>query len=331
MASVRFLIVGAGGMGRAHIGNLLRCPEVEFAGLVDPAAAPVAATRERFPQLADTPAYTDLASALAAAGADAAVIVTPHSQHLEQGLACLDAGAHVLMEKPFVAGSQNAQRLIEHAQLRGRHVAVSYQRHLQGPYLYLRRLVQSGELGEVQFVSAYQAQAWLKSTKGTWRQDPELSCGGQLNDSGSHLLDVVLWMTGLTVREVSARIENRGSRVDIDTALTVRFDGGAIANFNIVGSSSIGWWEDVSVHGTKGAALYRNGALLVARAGETRPEPVPESAWPESGDPDRNFVDLLLGRVQEAAAPAACGLAVARLTEAAWKSAEQGAPVRLDG
>lgn len=327
MDQVRFLVVGVGGMGRAHIGNLLACEEVVIAGLVEPVEAAILAAKNAYPQIADTPVYKDLATALAEAHADASVIVTPHSLHLEQAMACLDAGVDVLMEKPFVAGSDNARALIERARVTGRKLAVAYQRHTQGVYRYMHDLVHQGELGTVVFVCAYQAQAWQQGTVGTWRQDPELSCGGQLNDSGSHLIDAVLWIVGQPVCEVSAAIDNRGTRVDIDSALTLRFTNGAVANISVVGSASIGWWEDVSIHGTMGTALYRNGKLYVARSGEGHPSEVNESEFAQASDPDRDFVDWLLGRVSAAAAPAEAGLAVAELTEAAWKSAAQGMPV----
>jgi len=325
---VRVLIIGVGGMGRAHIRRLNRIPEVEIVAFADPADTSIAATKEAYPDLADVASYRDYRIALKEAQPDAAVIVSPHSDHLEHGLACLNAGVHVLMEKPFVAGSANAEHLIDVAKERGKHLAVAYQRHLEGAYMFLHDLVQNGELGEVQFVSAYQAQAWLKGTAGTWRQDPELSAGGQLNDSGSHLLDIVLWITGLEPEVVNAFIDNRGTKVDIDTALSVRMKGGAIANFNIVGSATIGWHEDVSVHGTKGTALFRNGTLLVAREGENSVKEM-TAELPKTSDPDQDFVNLLLGRIEHAAAPAECGLAVARLTEAAWKSAELGRPVTI--
>ncbi len=329
MDKVRILSIGVGGMGQHHIKRLMEVPEAEIAGLVDPSEAAITASRERFPELAATPAWNDYRQALQEAQVDAAVIVTPHSQHLEQGLACLDAGLHVLMEKPLVCGTANAERLIAHAAEKGKHLAVAYQRHLQGAYMYTRDLIQRGELGKIQYVSAYQAQSWLKATAGSWRQDPELSCGGQLNDSGSHLLDIILWVTGLEPVEVFALIDNRGAQVDIDTALSVRCAGGALLSFNIIGSASINWHEDVSIHGDQGTVLYRNGALEVARAGERGATAVAREELPVGGDPDSNFIDLILGRVAEPAALAEWGLRVAQLTEAAWKSAETGQPVRF--
>jgi predicted dehydrogenase len=330
---VRVLVVGVGGMGREHIQQLSVMDDVAIVGLVDPAGAAIATARTHFPALASVPNFAAIGEAVGAVQADAAVIVSPHSYHLEHGLACLDAGLHVLMEKPFVAGSANAAHLIAQAESKGLHLAVSYQRHLEGPYMYLRDLVRSGALGRILVISAYQAQGWLRGTMGSWRQNPAISCGGQLNDSGSHLLDVVLWISGLQPREVSAAIENRGTQVDIDSTVTVRFEGGALANFVIAGSAlgskTHDVWEDISIHGDNGTALYRVGTLLVARDGSRDLVEVPRDQFLPDGDPDRNFIDLIQGRVSQAAAPASCGLAVARLTEAAFASTKLGRSVSL--
>ncbi|WP_284199675.1 Gfo/Idh/MocA family protein [Alicyclobacillus sacchari] len=265
MVSVRVLLVGAGGMGRAHLRNLLALRDAVIVGIVDPSSEAIAATRQLSQELQSTPGFATLESALETIEADAAVIVTPHAQHFQQGQLCLQRGLHVLMEKPFVSGSSNARALIELAQQVGRHLAVSYQRRLQGPYVYLKDLIESGELGEIRYATAYQAQSWLESQRGTWRQNRELSCGGQLNDSGSHLVDVMLWLIGSKPKAVFGHIDNRGTEVDIDSALTIRFEHDVICTLNVVGSASIGWWEDVAIHGTNGTALYRNGELWVAR------------------------------------------------------------------
>ena len=301
MEKVRFLVIGVGGMGREHVRRLLQVPEAEIVGLADPSEASIDQVKERFPELVNVATYTDYREAIAQANADAAIIVSPHSMHFEQGIACLDGGLHVLMEKPFVDGSENAERLIAHAANVNKHLAVAYQRHLMGPYIYIRDLIRNGELGTINYICAYQAQSWLKPTTGTWRQNPALSCGGQLNDSGSHLLDVVLWVTGLEPESVTAVIDNRGAQVDIDSAVTIRFQEGAIATFNVVGSASIGWHEDVSIHGDKGTVLYRNNKIFVAKEGQREITEVTDEL-PASSDPNRDFVDLILGRVSEAAA-----------------------------
>jgi predicted dehydrogenase len=255
------------------------------------------------------------------------LILTPHFLHFEQGMACLDAGLHVLMEKPFVHGIDSCNEIIAHAKAKGKHLAIAYQRHLMSPFLYMREFVRSGALGEIRYINAYQTQGWLENTRGTWRQDPEASCGGQLNDSGSHLLDAVLWVTGLKPTEVSARIDKRGTGVDIDSAITVRFEGSALGTINVVGSAAGGMYEDISINGSKGSLLYRVGQLYVLREGEKKPSLVSPEELPPSSNPDRNFVELILGRVEEPAAPAECGLQINVLTEAAWQSDRQGGEV----
>jgi predicted dehydrogenase len=327
---VRILLIGAGGIARTrHIPQLREVPEGEIAGLVDPAPGATQAVTASFPDLVDVPAFADYRQALETVRADAAIISSPHNQHLEHGIACVEAGLHVLMEKPFVVGSANAERFVALARERKLHLAIAYQRHVEGVYMYLHDLVRNGELGTIHGISAYQAQRWLEATAGQWRQDPTVSCGGQLNDSGSHLLDVILWITGLEAESVSARIDHRGAAVDIDSALTIRFQGGALASVLVAGSASVDWWEDVSINGDRGTALFRNGQLWVAREGEREPAPVPAEQIPRSGTLARDFVDLILGRIAEPAAPAEGGIAVARLTEAAWRSAEIGQPVTI--
>jgi predicted dehydrogenase len=328
MDTVRVLVIGVGGITRyRHIPELEKVAEAQIVGLVDPAQSALQAAVAAFPNLAAVPTFADHRQALAAVEADAAVIASPHSQHLEQGTECIEAGLHVLMEKPFVVGGANAARLIACAQHHRRHLAIAYQRHVEGAYRYLHDLVREGELGTIRSIAAYQAQRWLALTPGTWRQDPAISGGGQLNDSGSHLLDAILWITGLQPESVSAQIDARGTEVDIDSSLIVRFHGGALASILVAGSASIDWWEDISLAGDRGMALYRNGQLWVARAGEHMPVCVPPEQIPPSSTLARDFVDLILGRVAAPAAPAAGALMVARLTEAAWRSAAIGQPV----
>jgi predicted dehydrogenase len=201
---------------------------------------------------------------------------------------------------------------------------VSYQRHLQGPYIYVRQQIQGGALGEVQYMAALQSQGWLRGVRGTWRQQKALSGGGQINDSGSHLVDILLWTTGLTAESVFAYMRNYDTEVDIDSALSMRFTNGAQGTISIIGDSPM-WWEEFSVWGNKGAILYRNGKIM-QRGYDT--EMVEVTDLPASSTPDRNFVDAILGR-DEVRVPPECGLRTIELTEAAWRSAELGRPVQV--
>lgn len=319
---VRIGFIGAGGMARAHMKWLADVPEAEVVAFADPSAEAIERMHEAYPETGDLPVFADYRKMLESVEMDAVEISTPHTQHYQQAMDVLACGKHLLIEKPMVCSVRHAQDLIR---ARGNKVLmVSYQRHFQGPYIYIREQVQKGVIGEIQYVAALQSQGWLRGVRGTWRQQKALSGGGQINDSGSHLVDILLWTTGLSAESVFAYMRNYDTEVDIDSALSLRFTNGAQGTISIVGDSPM-WWEEFSVWGSKGAILYRNGKVL-QRTHETEMADVCE--LPPSSTPDRNFVDAILGR-DEVRAPAECGLRVIELTEAAWKSAELGIPVRV--
>lgn len=327
MASpVRLGLIGCGGMMHAHLNQLKAVPEAKVVALCDTNAAGIANTKQRFPELAACAEFTDYKEMLAAGGMDAVYISTPHTQHYDQAVDSLNAGMHVLMEKPMVCRTDHARDLLKRIKASGKVFLLSYQRHFMPVYRYIRSEIASGAYGAVTYVAALQAQEWKRAVAGTWRQVLELSGGGQLNDSGSHLLDIILWTTGLQADTVSAYIDNCGTPVDINSAVAVRFQNGAQGTFSVVGDSPT-WWEDVTIWCEKGAFYVRNGQLTVTKLGEPACTPSLDDV-PSAGTTDRNFIDAILGKA-EVQSPAVCGLRVIELTEAAWQSAAQGCPVKV--
>lgn len=317
-SKIRIGFIGSGGNARHHMGQMLNIPEVLIVGIADPNPAMIETARRQYAALAHVPAFVDFREMLDGVAMDAVVISTPHTTHKEQILASLDKNLHVLCEKPLVCSVGDAKEVIAKLDQSGKVGLLSYQRHYQPEFRYIRARIASGDFGAVTFVNALQCQNWKNGTRGTWRQDPALSGGGQLNDSGSHLLDIILWVTGLTVDTVSAFVDNLGTPVDINSALTIRFRGGAQGNISIVGDA-VDWHEDVTIWCEKGFFMMRNGRLLIS-------EPAGRYAFESlrgGSSPDRNFVDAILGR-DVVHSPFTCGLRVIELTEAAWQSAANG-------
>jgi predicted dehydrogenase len=321
VAQVKLGLVGCGGNMTGHLRRLMTIPDAKIVALADPNPESISRMKERVPESADLPTYYSHERLIKEADLDAIVISSPHTIHYEQIVCGLEAGLHVLTEKPMVCTVEHAQHVISLSKEVDRILMVSYQRHLSAPFRFIRNQIASGELGDVQFVNALQDQAWYKNQQGKWRQAKALSGGGQLNDSGSHLLDIVLWMIDLTPVEVSARMEYFDGEVDINTSMSVRFENGALANFSVVGNGpGPGMWEDITIWGSKGAIYSRNGSLTCKYGGD----PVELDALPSRfTSPDQNFVDAILGR-DVIQVPASCGLRVIQLTEAAWESAEDG-------
>jgi predicted dehydrogenase len=319
---IRVGFIGCGGIMSGHV-DRLKNTAGEIVALADPSPQSIARLKSRQPHLQNVPVFEDWKKMLEDVKLDAIEIGSPHTVHYEQICASLDKGLHILAEKPMTCTSAHARDVCARAKASGKIVAISYQRHYGGTYRFLRDLVAGGKLGSVQYVQAYQAQGWYKGTKGSWRQQKSLSGGGQLNDSGSHLVDMLMWTTGLQAAEVSCRCEYFDSEVDINAAINVKFTNGALGTVSIVGNAPE-WWEDFTIIGSEGAVYNRNGKVTY-QMGQRAPtlELVRGQDWM---DPDRNFIEAIQGKC-EVGCPPEIGLRVIELTEAAWRSDEQGGKV----
>ena len=328
MEKVKVGFIGCGGNASGHIGRVLGMGETEVVSLCDVSEPSLERVKDQHREVADLPTFGDYREMLEEVAMDAVEISTPHTLHFEQIMASLDRDLHVLSEKPMVCTVEHAHKAIARAEEKGKILMVSYQRHLAPEFRYVRNQIQCGELGEIRFISALQDQNWYRGTQGSWRQQLSLSGGGQLNDSGSHLLDIILWMTGLEVAEVQAYMENFASEVDINSALSLRFKNGAMGNVSVVGDSPVGgMWEDITIWGSKAVVYMRNGEISYKVANDNKT--FQPSGLPGATTPDRNFIDAILG-LDDVQVPPVCGLRVIELTEAAWESARTGAPARVN-
>lgn len=320
MDKVRIGLIGCGGFQRYRVGNLLKVKDAQIVALADTSDEQIAAMRSAHAATADLPAYHDYKEMVAKGGLDAVMIATPHTQHVDQILFCLEHGLHTLCEKPLVTSVTDAHRVIAARDKAQKQAMVSYQRHFQAEFRYIREKIRSGEAGEVTYIAALQCQGWKKGTKGTWRQDMSLSGGGQLNDSGSHLVDIMLWSTLLQAESVSAKIDHRGTEVDIDSALSIKFRNGALGTITVVGDAPK-WHEDITIWCENMMfAIRQDQGLTVTYADGSR---FKAENLIGGSTADQNFVDAILGKAA-LESPLECGLEVIRLTEAAWKSAENG-------
>jgi predicted dehydrogenase len=321
MKQIRIGFIGCGGIANAHAERLRSIPEAEIVALCDP----LDESMERFvklnPEAAKVPRFEDdWLKMLDTVEMDAVGIFTPHTLHFEQTMAALDRGLHVLAEKPMVCTSDRARQIIKKLDETGLKLQISYQRHFDPVFQVAREMIANGDIGDLQFVHCHQGQEWLKSQSGTWRQILELSGGGQLNDSGSHLIDIILWVTGLEAESVHAFVDNCGTPVDINSAVNIRFKSGAQGSISVVGSCPV-WTEEHTFFGEKGVLNINDGALYLSVPGKDKKVvDLPDSP---GEDPDRNFVDAILGEA-ELVVPATCGLRVIELTESAWESGKTG-------
>lgn len=321
--ALAFGIIGLGGLGMMQTELLEEMEEVTVV-----AAADVDATaRERFERTVGGRSYSDYATMIGEESLDAVTIVTPHTLHYEQVMTALNNGLHVHVEKPLVTQTEAAEEVIATAADRDLSIQVGYQRHFDPVYRELRQLIADGEIGVPQLASCYLGQGWIGLSEGTWRMDPALSGGGQLIDSGSHLLDVLLWTTETEPVAVTALTDNRGFDVDIDSTVSARLagpGGDMLATIAITGNAQ-GMHEQLAIWGTVGRIVYDDGGFRVVRANRPPYEVDVEPLSYREGNRRKlqAFVDAIRTNT-EVPVPADFGLRVTKLTEGAYRAAERG-------
>ena len=322
---IRIGFIGAGGIAIGHYHRLHDTKAAEVVALNEPSKKSLKLFYQHCPGSEHLPVYGDYRDMLKNESLDGVVILSPHTVHYEQIGAAFDKGLHVLTEKPMVCSIKHAKAIMKKAEAAKRVFMISYQRHFDPMFRYMQQQIAAGVLGDIQFVQAIQSQEWLRLTKGTWRQDPALSGGGQLNDSGSHLIDIVMWVTGMKVKEVYARGEFFNVKVDINASLAMTFENGALGSMSVIGNAPA-WYEDHSIVGSKGAFYLRQGIGLIQQDALGKQVKVKLPKYTKN--PDSNFIDCIRGK-DVPQTPPECGLRTIEVTEAAWKSMASGKPVRV--
>jgi predicted dehydrogenase len=276
--------------------------------------------------------YDDYAEMLDAEEMDAVLVGTPHTLHYEHVTAALDRDLHVLCDKPLTTDRQQARDLVERSDAADEVLMVGYQRHLNPAFVQARKRWAQGNRTPT-FVTAEITQDWYSRFADTWRADPELSGGGNLYDTGSHLVDGVLWTTGLTPTAVRADMQfaDDEQRVDVEALLNVEFAEGARASLSVFSQAPcvrehVHAWDDEG-------AIYLEGRqweprrLTKVESDSTDVVPYVDREREESKA--EAFIDAIrTGSTPPATARDA--FAVTALTEAAYEAARAGERVTVD-
>jgi predicted dehydrogenase len=321
---MRVAIVGCGRMGRVHAERLIADGRATIAAWVD---GETGRARELQQELAPpAPVFADLETLLDREPPDAAIVCTPTQYHYDQVLACLDRRLHVLCEKPLADSRDRIMALIaeaEKARVAGRACTLGYQRRYWGVYQALREEIRSGQWGAIQAINSHNVENWQQTIAGTWRDDPVANPGGFIGDAGGHKIDSLFYVTGLAARDVFARNDCCGSRVEIISSVSARFGENLPVAIDFVGNAQY-LGEDLHVHCAGADLLVRSGRLW--RAAEGRVTPV--DTEPDS-NPVEGFLDVILDGADELS-PFESALPVYDFTQAVLESGRTGRAVRLE-
>jgi predicted dehydrogenase len=257
----RIGFIGCGGMARgAHLPRFAAIKGTAVVAVTEPAPAMREALVRKCAEIRiPVPVmYDDYREMLDREELDIVAIVTPHTQHFAQAAAALKQGLHILMEKPMVttvAEARTLARLVAHS---GRVFSIAYPGAFSVHHRAVRKFIAEGGAGRIKTAALHVMQGgWLVGTRGSWRQDPKQSGGGQFYDTGSHLLNSLIWILDDSVAAVSGFMSREGSRVDINGALSFRMRKGTLAAVMIGGHGAARCVEEIVFFGDK--ATVRTG------------------------------------------------------------------------
>jgi predicted dehydrogenase len=329
MSLIKFGIIGTGGMARGHAKRINENKETEVTALCDVSEDIVLKFKEA--ALSDCKnelqIFTDTKQMFKDANLDAVLIASPHTLHFEHGMQALEAGCHIYMEKPMVTDTKQAYTLKEKAEEVGKIVIIGYNTPCSPVFETIKNTINNGDLGKLELVNGFLSQNWMNATKGTWRQKPELSGGGQAYDSGAHILNSLVWSVGSSPKRVSAFIDNHGTDVDINSVISVQFENNVMANITISGNcpEAGAFMTFIFDNGRIDVDGWTANWIKAFQNGEEI-DIVPKKA--KQTGPLKNLIDAILGREEPRTTPQN-GIYQSELMDAIYLSAQKNEIIQL--
>lgn len=305
---LRVGVIGPGGAGRGNTLAFARHPDAEIVAAVDTHETSLDALEAGLREHVDGYKANsfnrylgeyEFVEMLNREDLDIVGVFSPHSLHDIHTKYALRAGCHVLVEKPMANVVGDAIAITKIAMGSGLHLVGGYQRHYEDAYMASRRAIAEGRIGNLQKFEVYMAQRW--GAHG-WRGDPRFSGGGQPNDSGSHYIDIFLWMTGDLPVEVYGTTDmtfedDAGNlvpkSVEINSYSDVTLESGAEGTITILGNTRVGFEERIVLTGDEGTIDIKNGSRYTPNGGETE-----VLSYPRPAGYPQNKVDQLVGLVK---------------------------------
>lgn len=278
MQDLRLGIIGLGNMGQVHAesvrgGKIARC---RLAAVCDPDC-------ELLKHYSGARPFLQSSELIKSGEVDAVLIATPHYSHAPIGIQALEAGLHVLVEKPLCVHKADCERLISVPLSPGQVFAVMFNQRTDPYYIRLRELIRGGELGEIRRIN-WIITNWFRTAayyaSGGWRATWAGEGGGVLLNQSPHQLDLWQWLFGMP-RKVRAFCEiGRYHDIEVEDDVTAYFEyeNGTTGVF-VTSTGEAPGTDRLEVAAENGRVVIENGRFLftknevpMSEFGKTSPE-----------------------------------------------------------
>ena len=353
-------IIGCGGIANGkHMHGLHSLDTVEMVAFCDIIVSRAQEAKEKF-GTSDALVFESYKEMLDKAGVDVVFVCTPNSSHCEISVAALNAGCHVMCEKPMAMNYAEGKLMVETAKKAGKKLTIGYQNRFRADSEYLKRSCQNGDLGEIYFAKAHAVRRRAVPTWGVFL-DAEKQGGGPLIDIGTHALDLTLWfmdnykpkmVVGKTYRKLADQVETANAWGDWDPDVFTVEDS-AFAYITMENGATIflesSWALNIldtkeavcTLCGTKAGADFDNDELRINQVNYGKQVTVKPTLSAdgvafyggEKREPHQieaaRWIDSIINDKSPVVLPEQA-LVVTQILEAVYESAKTGKPVFFD-
>jgi len=284
--TINVAIIGCAKIAHLHAKAILQIPALNFKAVWSRTSE----SAQKFVDEYGVKAYSSISEMIVAENIQMAVICNAHPYHANVAIQAMEAGAHILIEKPLASTLQDCDLIIEAAGRTNCKVGVISQRRWYQPIQRMKKAIDEGKIG-IPALGTIQMLGWRDRSyfeSDAWRGSWKLEGGGVLVNQSPHQLDLLQWMMG-DIDEVFgywSNINHPYIEVEDTAVAIIRFKNGGLGNILVSNSQKPGIYGKVHIHGSNGATVGsqpEGGAMFIAGK-TTIAEPPKLDLWTVPGE-----------------------------------------------
>lgn len=263
MEKIKIAVIGTGIIGRSHLEAIDKSTDCELCAVCDINEQLAKALGEQY----NVPYFTDYQEVASGGKADAVILNLPHWIHCEVTEFFLNAGMHVLVEKPMANTVEECERMLDVAKKSGKHLAVG---HVQRYFLanqMVKDICDSGELGKLCMYEEYRSINYFDENRPKWFLNKKQSGGGIVMNYGAHALDKLFYILESKPTMIKAAVDNVKNDEEIEghAQIFMKFENGVSASATFCGYVRSGY--EVRYYFTDGILKVVDGVRLFKKTG----------------------------------------------------------------